>query len=101
MPEIVTIYERVETRDAMGGTIVTYEALPDTTIGRVGGVKDAQRVQFAGQLRGKSTAILTVPVGEPLKEQCRVGVIGGTYNVIASLSNSSYVTASRFLVEEV
>lgn len=101
MPEYVTMHERHEARDSRGGTIVTFTVLPDQTIGRVGKVKDTTRVAFAGQLRGKATAILTVPVNAPLKELWRVTVLGADYNVVADLSRSSYATASRFLIEEV
>lgn len=101
MPEYVTVLARNEERDTRGGTKVTYTALPEQTIGRVGKVKDTTRVAFAGQLRGKSTAILTVPVNAPVVELCRVRVLGIDFNVVADLSRSSYATASRFLIEEV
>jgi hypothetical protein len=101
MPEIVTMLERVDSRDNRGGTISSYVERPEKTIGRVGKVKDTTRVAFAGQLRGKATAMLTVPVDCPIQELWRVQVLNGLYNVVADLSRSSYATSGRFLIEEV
>ena len=101
MPELVTVKDRVEIRDSRGGTTVTYVARPTQIIGRVGTVRDSMQAAFAGQLRGKATGVLTVPVGSGVTQQCRVTVLGGDYNVVADLSKSSYATASRYLIEEV
>lgn len=104
MPEVVVIYDRVPAPDGRGGTKVTYPELApplSPTIGRVGTVRDQVAQQFASQLRGKATAILTVPVGAAVVQQRRVLVLGGVYDVVADLSRSSYATAARFLIEEV
>ncbi len=101
MPEWVTLYQRVEARDSRGGTTETWTARTPQTIGRVGHVRDTVRAAFAGQLRGKATAMLTCPVGVPLVENDRVGVIGGLYRVVADMSKSSYATSARYLIEEV
>lgn len=101
MPEVVTLLQRVTQPDGRGGTKVTFQPRAQQSIGRVGTVRDQMRAAFAGTLRGKATAVLTVPVGTPVVEQDRVGVLGGTYNVVADLSRSSYATAARYLIEEV
>lgn len=101
MPETVTILVRAEVKDGRGGTKVTFTAAALQSIGRVGTVRDQIAQQFAGQLRGKATAILTVPVGTAVREQDRVHVLNGDYVVVADLSRSSYATAARYLIEEV
>lgn len=101
MPETVTILVRGEVKDGRGGTKVTFTAAAQQSIGRIGTVRDQIAQQFAGQLRGKATAILTVPVGTAVREQDRVHVLAGDYVVVADLSRSSYATAARYLIEEV
>jgi hypothetical protein len=101
MPETVTLLERAEVKDGRGGTKVTWTARSQTVSGRVGTVRDNMRLAYAGQLRGKATAVLTIPVGSPLKELDRVHVLNADYNVVADLSKSSYATAARYLIEEV
>ena len=108
MPQYVTIKDRVETKDSRGGVKVTYPARAQQVIGRLGTVRDAVQTAFAGQIRGKSSAILTVPVGSGIVQQCQVVVLEGDnttvlgeFNVVADFSKSSYSTASRYLVAEV
>lgn len=111
MPEIVRYWKRTLTRDIRGGQTYTFTEAPETTIGRIGAVKDDQQIAFADQMRGKATARLTVPYGTPIDENDRVEVSHtnpdssvtnlGTYIIVANLSRSSYSTAARYLIEEV
>lgn len=104
MPEAVLVFKRMTVSDGRGGTKVTYQMLDDPIPGRVGRVQDTVRQAYASQLRGKSTAMLTVPVDNPLTEGDKVRVVGevlnGTYIVAADLSHASFATAARFLIEE-
>jgi hypothetical protein len=101
MPELIVVFDEVKVRDSRGGTTITYVERPLRIIGRVGKVTDQMQYAYAGQLRGKATAVLTVPVGSNLNERCKVHVLGGDYMVVADLSRSSYSTASRYLIEEI
>jgi hypothetical protein len=101
MPELAVVGKRVEVRDSRGGTVVTYLTAAAPLKARVGQVRDELRTAFAGQLRGRASAMLTVPVGSDLQEGDRVTLLGGTYNVVGDLSRASYATAARFLIEEV
>jgi hypothetical protein len=102
MPETVTIIHRVVVRDTRGGESVTWPGPGIPTIGRLGRVNDQTMTAFAGQLRGKATAMLTVPRDAipVIREQDRVQVLGGVYVVVAK-QIGSYATAGKYLIEEV
>lgn len=103
MPETAVWLPRVLTRDGSGGQKETWPG-PGTggVPARLGHVTDAMRAAYAGQLRGKSTATLTVPVRYgAIAENDRIAVLGGTYRVVARFGPTSYETARRMLVEEV
>ncbi len=99
LPEQAVLLDRVPVRDTTGGTKTTWAARPGTIPARVGRVTDAEQVPFAGQLRGKATAALTLPALTALKEGDRVQVLGQTYSVVAVLGPVSWEVTRRLLVE--
>lgn len=101
LPEQAVLLDRVPVRDTTGGTKATWVPRPGTVPARVGRVRDAEQVPFAGQLRGKATAALTLPALTVLTEADRVQVLGQTYNVVAVLGPVSWEVTRRLLVEQV
>ena len=101
LPDDVTVLDRVQARDASGGTTFTWQARPTPVKGRLAPTTDTDQTAFAGQLRGKPGYRLTVPHTTSVKEGDRLVLAGTTYTVLGWLGRGSWETARVLIVQAV